>query len=175
MPPPVTLRVSPACTPGGRAIRTCTAFEVPSSEASSTPSRLASLRISIWGAAGAMESIVTESAAEAALVLPAVSVALAVRMCWPSARGGVVKDQWPEPSAVAVPSDSETIGRDVKSFARIGVSKDAVECPSRPYEALVTPSSRGAISAFARDFLKSTSRPSILRRRLRMTLTASGF
>ena len=49
-------------------------------------------------------SIVTLSAAEAALTLPAASVAVAVKLCAPSARVAVVKVQAPLPFAVAVPS-----------------------------------------------------------------------
>ena len=58
----------------------------------------------IVGVTGATVSTVTLVAAEAALTLPAASVAVAVRLCAPLARVPVVKLQAPEPLAVAVPS-----------------------------------------------------------------------
>ena len=46
----------------------------------------------------------TFSAVDAALVLPATSVAVAVRLWAPLASAAVVKDQLPLPLAVALPS-----------------------------------------------------------------------
>src|SRR5207253_2202554 len=54
--------------------------------------------------AAAVVSIVTARPAEAALVLPAMSVCLAVRVWLPLDSVELVIDQLPEPSAVAVPS-----------------------------------------------------------------------
>ena len=56
------------------------------------------------GAAGAPALIVTLRALDAALTLPAVSVAVAVKLCDPSASVAVVKLQAPLPLAVTVPS-----------------------------------------------------------------------
>ena len=53
-------------------------------------------------------STVTVSAADVALVFPAMSVAVDVRACAPSARVVVVMDQSPDPSAVAVPTAPST-------------------------------------------------------------------
>ena len=53
---------------------------------------------------GAVRSIVTATLLEAALTLPAVSVALAVSVCAPSLNVDDVMLQLPEPSAVAVPN-----------------------------------------------------------------------
>ena len=47
--------------------------------------------------------MVTTIGAEAALVLPAASVAVVVMLCEPSDRAPVVKLQLPAPSAVVVP------------------------------------------------------------------------
>ena len=58
----------------------------------------------IAGATGALVSMVTLSAVDAALVLPATSVAVAVRLWAPLVSAAVVKDQVPLPSAVALPS-----------------------------------------------------------------------
>src|SRR6186997_72077 len=69
--------------------------EVPESEAAA--------RSGIDGAAGAEVSIVTDSADEATLVLPAASVALAVMLWLPWINVELVIDQLPEPSAVALP------------------------------------------------------------------------
>src|SRR5260370_32464318 len=55
------------------------------------------------GAAGAVVSIVTTRPAEATLVLPAISVCLAVRVWLPLDNVVLVIDQLPEPSAVVVP------------------------------------------------------------------------
>src|SRR5207237_182314 len=52
---------------------------------------------------GAVVSIVTASPAEAALVLPAMSVCLVVRVWLPLDNVELVIDQLPKPSAVAVP------------------------------------------------------------------------
>ena len=54
----------------------------------------------IAGAAGAAVSTVTLSALDAAPVLPAASVAVAVKLCAPSASAAVVKLQAPLPLAV---------------------------------------------------------------------------
>ena len=59
------------------------------------------------GATGADVSIVTESAGEAVLTLPAASLALTVRVCAPAVSVLEVMLQLPEPSAVAVPSTVE--------------------------------------------------------------------
>ena len=59
---------------------------------------------SIAGLAGAAVSMVSTSAAEAALALPAGSVALAVNVCAPSVNVAQVNDQRPEASALALPS-----------------------------------------------------------------------
>ena len=56
--------------------------------------------------AGAVVSIVIASAAEAALVLPAASVAVALIECAPAASTPLVKLQLPRPSATVVPSSS---------------------------------------------------------------------
>ena len=56
------------------------------------------------GAAGAVVSMVTLSAVDAAPVLPAASVAVAVRLCAPSRSDAVVKLQAPEPLATTLPS-----------------------------------------------------------------------
>ena len=53
------------------------------------------------GATGALVSMVTLSALEAALVLPATSVAVAVRLWAPLVSAAVVKLQAPAPLAVA--------------------------------------------------------------------------
>src|SRR4029079_14930016 len=58
----------------------------------------------IAGVAGALASMVTLSALEAALVLPATSVAVAVRLWPPLVSAAVVKLQAPAPLAVADPS-----------------------------------------------------------------------
>ena len=58
----------------------------------------------IAGVTGALASTVTLSALEAALVLPATSVAAAVRLWAPLASAAVVKLQAPAPLAVADPS-----------------------------------------------------------------------
>ena len=61
--------------------------------------------VTITGAAGAIESIVTSTWFDAPLTLPAASVAVAVKLCAPSASGAAgVKVQSPDPSAVVVPS-----------------------------------------------------------------------
>ena len=57
------------------------------------------------GAFGAPVSIVTLSALEAELLLPAVSVTLAVMLYVPSVSALTVKLQSPSPSTVAVPND----------------------------------------------------------------------
>lgn len=54
---------------------------------------------------GAVVSIVTDSEDEATEVLPAASVAFAVRIWVPSLNADDVMLQFPEPSAVAVPSN----------------------------------------------------------------------
>ena len=54
---------------------------------------------------GAVVSMVTGKPADAALTLPAVSVALAFRVCAPGNRALLGMDQLPLPSAVAVPSN----------------------------------------------------------------------
>ena len=56
------------------------------------------------GAAGAVASIVTVRLLDATPVLPAVSVALVVRVWLPAVKALLVMDQLPEPSAVAVPN-----------------------------------------------------------------------
>ena len=56
------------------------------------------------GATGATVSMVTLSAVEEALVLPATSLAVALRLWAPLARAAVVKLQAPAPLAVALPS-----------------------------------------------------------------------
>ena len=56
------------------------------------------------GATGAVVSMVTLSAVEAAPVLPAASVAVAVRLWAPLLSAAVVKLQAPLPLAVALPS-----------------------------------------------------------------------
>ena len=53
---------------------------------------------------GATVSIVTASAGEAALTLPARSVCFAVRVCAPSPSAELVIDQLPAPSAATLPS-----------------------------------------------------------------------
>ena len=58
----------------------------------------------IAGATGAAVSMVTLRAAEAALILPAASVAVAVRLWAPSPSAAVVKVQAPLPLAVTLPS-----------------------------------------------------------------------
>ena len=55
-------------------------------------------------AAGATVSTVTANPADATLALPAGSVCFAVTVCAPSARVELVIDQFPDPSAVAVPN-----------------------------------------------------------------------
>src|ERR1019366_7288206 len=55
------------------------------------------------GAPGAVVSMVTLSAAEAALTLPAASIALLMKAWLPSARVAVANDQAPLALAVAVP------------------------------------------------------------------------
>src|SRR5260221_1268072 len=55
--------------------------------------------------AAAVVSIVTASPADAALVLPAMSVCLAVRVWLPLVSVALVIDRLPEASAIAVPSD----------------------------------------------------------------------
>src|SRR5947207_2296913 len=64
--------------------------------------------------AGAVVSIVTARAADAAFAFPAMSVAVAVMLCAPCVRVDAVTDQLPEPSAAAlpiwvVPSNSVTV------------------------------------------------------------------
>ena len=71
-------------------------FDVPVSDAAARSGAL--------GAAGAVVSMVTTIGAEAALVLPAASVAVVVMLCAPSPRTPVVKVQLPAPSAVVVPT-----------------------------------------------------------------------
>ena len=61
-------------------------------------------KAAIVGATGATVSTVTLLAAEAALTLPAASVAVAVRLCVALPSVPVVKLQAPEPLAVAAPS-----------------------------------------------------------------------
>ena len=58
----------------------------------------------IAGALGATVSTVTAKTGEATLVLPATSVALAVKLWLPFGNGLVVKPQAPLPFAVVVPS-----------------------------------------------------------------------
>src|SRR5258705_187357 len=67
------------------------------------PESDAAARSGVDGAAGAAVSIVTERPAEATLVLPAMSVCLAVRVWLPPDNVELVIDQLPEPFAVAVP------------------------------------------------------------------------
>src|SRR5262245_61285635 len=55
------------------------------------------------GATGEVRSMVTPSAADSALVLPAASLARAAIVCTPSANAGDVMVQFPEASAMAVP------------------------------------------------------------------------
>src|SRR5260370_26175709 len=66
------------------------------------PVSVAAVRSGADGAA-AVVSIVTTRPAEAALVLPAISVCLAVSVWLPLDNVVLVIDQLPEPSAVAVP------------------------------------------------------------------------
>ena len=67
------------------------------------PVSLAGSRLALAGVLGAVVSIVTASALEAALVLPATSVALAVTECTPWLKVELVIDQAPFVSAVALP------------------------------------------------------------------------
>ena len=55
------------------------------------------------GTAGALVSTVIARPPDAALALPAVSVALAVSVCAPSASGELTIVHWPLASAVALP------------------------------------------------------------------------
>ena len=68
------------------------------------PLSLAGARSGAEGAKGAAVSMVTTSDADAALVLPARSVCLAVSVCAPDASALAVIDQLPSPPAVVVPS-----------------------------------------------------------------------
>ena len=74
------------------------------SSSSALPVSLAASRSGVPGAAGAVVSMVTASAAEATLMLSIESVAVAVRSCVPSASALAVMVQFPDPSAVAVPT-----------------------------------------------------------------------
>src|SRR5207249_3841368 len=67
------------------------------------PGRVGAVRPGADGAAAAV-SMVTLRLAEATLVLPAMSVCLAVRVCAPPARAELVIDQAPVPLATPVPS-----------------------------------------------------------------------
>jgi hypothetical protein len=71
-------------------------LELPLSEAE--------LRLGVEGAAGAVVSITTVEMLEAALTLPAVSLALTLRLWLPSASTELVIVQLPPPLAVVVPS-----------------------------------------------------------------------
>ena len=83
-------------TVGVESLVRSSAFDVPES--------LAASRSGVAGAAGAAVSMTTTVAAEAALTLPAASVAVAVMLCEPSASVPAVKVQVPAPFAVVVPS-----------------------------------------------------------------------
>ena len=71
----------------------------------SPPTPVSEAKPVMTGAAGAAVSTVTTRAGEAALTLPAASVAVALKLCAPSARAAVAKLQAPAPFAVTVPSD----------------------------------------------------------------------
>src|SRR6476646_3972542 len=76
------------------------------------------------GLTGATVSMVTLSVPEAALVLPATSVAVAVRLCPPLLRAAVVKLQAPAPLAVMLPSrlaPSKTFTVELASYGPVGV------------------------------------------------------
>src|SRR4029077_18043097 len=66
-------------------------------------------RSGVPGAAGAVASIVTVRATEAALMLPARSVALAAITWAPSVNATVVTDQFPQASARALPMTVEPL------------------------------------------------------------------
>ena len=68
------------------------------------PESEAVLRSGALGADGAVVSIVNVRPVDAAPVLPAASVTLALSVCAPSVNALVVMLQLPEPSAVVVPS-----------------------------------------------------------------------
>src|SRR5690242_7642858 len=86
---PVPLKV------GVATLVTLSLFDVPLSDAACRSGALG---------ASAVASTVTTSAAEAALVFPATSVCLAVRVCPPSASAELVIVQLPAPLAIAEPS-----------------------------------------------------------------------
>ena len=95
------------------------------------------LRSGTDGAAGAVVSIVTFSGSEAALVLPAVSVALTVSTCVPLDRVGEVIDQRPslpamtEPSAV-LPSYKMTVVPASAMPLTVGVASFVMLSPKVP-------------------------------------------
>jgi len=68
------------------------------------PVSLAVASVGALGVVGEVVSIVTDRLLEALLTLPAVSLALAVRVCAPSLKVELVIDHLPEPSAVVAPS-----------------------------------------------------------------------
>src|SRR3974390_149063 len=85
------------------------------------------------GATGAVVSTVTAIAAEAAPVLPATSVAVAVRLCAPLASVPVVYVQAPLPLAVVVPSNvvpSKTFTVALASAVPVSVNVASLVIPS---------------------------------------------
>ena len=96
MPPVAT--PDPTATPSLKIVTVEPACAVPVNVAAAMlvllsvvlPESDAAARSGVDGAAGAAVSITTDSAAEAALMLPAVSVAFAVMLCGPSASAEVV-------------------------------------------------------------------------------------
>lgn len=91
------------------------------------PVSLAASKSGTLRVAGEVVSTVTASAVEATLVLPAASVAVAEMLCVPSLNVGDVKDQFPVPSAVVLPSEVAPAKTSIAALAsdvplKVGVS-----------------------------------------------------
>src|SRR5262245_60652054 len=87
----------------------------------------------ITGAVGAAASTVTDRADEAAPVLPAASVAVAVKLCAPLASAAVARLHAPLALALAVPIwavPSNTLTRLLASAVPVSVSTVALVVPS---------------------------------------------
>ena len=78
------------------------------SSSEAVPVSLEAVRSGALGAAGLVVSMVTARPVDAAPVLPAASVAVAVSVLVPAVSVPVVNDQSPDPSAVAVPTAPST-------------------------------------------------------------------
>ncbi len=118
--------VVPSLTPSTKTSTTALAAAIPVRlsvvslvmlSVSDNPVSLAAARSGVPGASGAVVSMVTVRAEEAAEVLPAASVAVAVMLLTPSVSVAVVMLQLPAPSAVAVPALTPLTNSSIEALA----------------------------------------------------------